>query len=109
MSLGMDTYMQTAVCLEQTEVLVLERKQYVRLFVRRHPGTVESMRQRVAVKMMLRRSLHLAGDIALFDHVIKVSFCIMPNSALLSRCYVHEYKWFWILSIFIVNKPMPKR
>lgn len=55
--LGLDTYMQTAVCTEKVEVLVLEMKHYERLFVRRHPRTIEDMRRILEVKLETRLKL----------------------------------------------------
>lgn len=49
--------MQTAVCTERTDVLVLEMKHYERLFVRRHPRTIDSMRQILKVKLETRSNL----------------------------------------------------
>ncbi|KAK3087967.1 hypothetical protein FSP39_012913 [Pinctada imbricata] len=55
--LDMKTYMQTAVCTERVEVLVLELKHYERLFVRRHPRTIDAMRRMLKVKLDTRRNL----------------------------------------------------
>ncbi|XP_061184603.1 uncharacterized protein LOC133192625 [Saccostrea echinata] len=55
--LGMDTYMQTAVCTEKVEVLVLEMKHYERLFVKRHPRTIDDMRRILEVKLETRMKL----------------------------------------------------
>ncbi|KAJ8300802.1 hypothetical protein KUTeg_022321 [Tegillarca granosa] len=60
--LDIDTYMQTAVCTEKTEVLVLEMKHYERLFVKRHPRTIEAMRELLKVKLDTRRSLLTKQD-----------------------------------------------
>ena len=62
MTMELATYMQTAVCKEQTEVLVLEKKHYERLFVRRHPRTIDAMRQQIAVRLMARKSLLSSKD-----------------------------------------------
>ncbi|XP_060068117.1 uncharacterized protein LOC132548282 [Ylistrum balloti] len=55
--LDLPTYTQTAVCTEKTDVLVLEMKHYERLFVRRHPRTIESMRAMFKVKLDTRMNL----------------------------------------------------
>ncbi|XP_062594753.1 uncharacterized protein LOC134256151 [Saccostrea cucullata] len=55
--LGMDTYMQTAVCTEKVEVLVLEMKHYERLFVKRHPRTIDDMRRVLEIKLETRMKL----------------------------------------------------
>ncbi|KAL8626025.1 hypothetical protein ACOMHN_012617 [Nucella lapillus] len=59
MTMDLDTYMQTAMCKEHTEVLVLERKHYERLFVRRHPRTIDAMRQQIGIKLRTRQA-HLS-------------------------------------------------
>lgn len=53
----MDTYMQTAVCTEKVDVLVLEMKHYERLFVKRHQRTIEDMRKILEVKLETRMDL----------------------------------------------------
>ncbi|XP_050405936.1 uncharacterized protein LOC126821529 [Patella vulgata] len=53
----LDTYMQTAVCKEKTEVLVLELKHYERLFSKKHPKTIDRMTNQLAVKLKTRISL----------------------------------------------------
>lgn len=55
--LGMDTYMQTAVCTEKVDVLVLEMKHYERLFIKRHPRTIEDMRRVLELKLETRMKL----------------------------------------------------
>lgn len=57
MTMELTSYMQTAVCKERTEVLVLGKKHYERLFVKRHPRTIEAMRQQLGVKLITRASL----------------------------------------------------
>ena len=60
--LDMDTYIQTAVCAEQTEVLVLEMKHYERLFVKRHQKTIETMRHSLEHKLNSRTSVLSAKE-----------------------------------------------
>lgn len=55
--MDLPTYTQTAVCTERTEVLVLEMKHYERLFVRRHPRTIDAMRGMLKVKLETRMNL----------------------------------------------------
>lgn len=62
MTMDLRTYMQTAVCKEPTEVLVLEKKHYERLFERRHPRTIDAMRQQIGVKLLTRKSLLSSKD-----------------------------------------------
>lgn len=49
--------MQTAVCTEKVDVLVLEMKHYERLFVKRHQRTIEDMRKILEVKLETRMDL----------------------------------------------------
>lgn len=58
----MDTYIQTAVCAEKTEVLVLEMKHFERLFVKRHQRTIESMRHNLEHKLNTRTSVLSAKE-----------------------------------------------
>lgn len=77
--LGMDTYMQTAVCTEKVDVLVLEMKHYERLFVKRHQRTIEDMRKILEVKLETRMKL-LANktEIPFLDRV-KTKLNMMNN------------------------------
>ena len=58
----MDTYIQSAVCAEQTDVLVLEMKHYERLFVKRHQKTIETMRHNLEQKLNSRTSVLSAKE-----------------------------------------------
>ncbi|KAK7478473.1 hypothetical protein BaRGS_00030319, partial [Batillaria attramentaria] len=62
MTMELDTYLQTAVCKEQTEVLVLEKKHYERLFLKRHPRTIDAMQRQIGVKLRTRQSLLSSKD-----------------------------------------------
>ena len=57
LTMDLSSYVQSAVCKETTEVLVLERKHYERLFLRRHPRTIETMRDQIGVKISSRLSM----------------------------------------------------
>lgn len=73
MTMELATYLQTAVCKEHTEVLVLEKKHYERLFVRRHPRTIDAMRQQIGVRLMARKSLLSSkDDIPFLGYLAKV-------------------------------------
>ncbi|XP_070177496.1 uncharacterized protein [Littorina saxatilis] len=72
LTMELDTYLQTAVCKEQTEVLVLERQHYERLFVRRHPRTIDTMRQQIKMKLLTRKSLSSAKDIPFLGYLAQV-------------------------------------
>lgn len=61
-TMELDTYLQSAVCKEQTEVLVLEKKHYERLFLKRHPRTIDAMRKQLGVKLLTRQSLLSTKD-----------------------------------------------
>ncbi|KAL5011627.1 hypothetical protein ScPMuIL_010178 [Solemya velum] len=58
--MDLDSNIHTAVCIESTDVLVLERKHYDRLLVKRHPKSIESMRKILETKMNTR--LELTND-----------------------------------------------
>nr|KAI8748793.1 hypothetical protein BgiMline_018225 [Biomphalaria glabrata] len=73
MTMELQTYMQTAVCKEFTEVLVLEYKHYERLFTRRHPRTIEAMRDDIGVRLASRLFLlHSSQDVPFLRHLIKI-------------------------------------
>ncbi|XP_074650320.1 uncharacterized protein LOC141905375 [Tubulanus polymorphus] len=52
--LDMDTYIQSAVCTQRTEVLVLEMKHYERLLVKRNPHAIELMKNCLHFKLKHR-------------------------------------------------------
>ncbi len=47
--LDLDTSMQTAICTQRTEVLVLEMKHYERLLAKRNPRTIDMMMENLEV------------------------------------------------------------
>lgn len=55
--LDLDTYVQTAMCTETTDVLVLEMKHYERLFIKKHQRTIDAMRQMLETKIGTRIAL----------------------------------------------------
>jgi CRP-like cAMP-binding protein len=59
------TYMQTAVCTQKCEVLVLELKHFERLFVKRHPRTVDMMKDNLVVRLQSRLSPRLQQTVPL--------------------------------------------
>lgn len=63
--LELETYMQTAVCAQRTEVLVLELKHYERLLVKRNPRTIELMKANLELRIQSRMSRHLEKSIPL--------------------------------------------
>lgn len=68
--LDLDTYVQTAVCTEKTDVLVLEMKHYERLFMKKHQRTIDAMRQMLEVKLDTRiRLLANCDEIPLLIHL----------------------------------------
>ncbi|BFZ20290.1 hypothetical protein BsWGS_23329 [Bradybaena similaris] len=71
LTMDLATYMQTAVCKETTTVLVLESKHYERLFIRRHPKTIESMRNEIGVKLASRMAMLNTNYEIPFLHCLK--------------------------------------
>jgi hypothetical protein len=70
--LDLDTYVQTSLCTEKTDVLVLEMKHYERLFVKKHQRTIDSMRQMLEVKIDTRIALLANCDeVPLLSHLKK--------------------------------------
>lgn len=63
--LDLDTYLQTAICTQRTEVLVLELKHYERLLVKRNPRTIESMKENLELRIQSRMSKHVEKSIPL--------------------------------------------
>lgn len=55
--MDLDTNIHTAICIESTEVLVLERKHYDRLLIKRHPKSIETMCNILETKMNTRLEL----------------------------------------------------
>ena len=52
--MGLSTYMQTSKCTQTSEVFVLSMKHYERLFVRRHPQTIHSLRRELELRIRSR-------------------------------------------------------
>ena len=77
--LDMNTYMQSVVCTEKVEVLVLEMKHYERLFVRRHPRTIDAMRRMLEVKLETRRSLLANKDDVPFLSNVQTKLVALNN------------------------------
>lgn len=50
------TYLQTSTCTQRTEVLVLETRHFERLFTRRHPRTVDRMKEDLMTRLQFRLS-----------------------------------------------------
>ncbi|KAH3792459.1 hypothetical protein DPMN_145956 [Dreissena polymorpha] len=50
--MNMETYMTSAICTERTEVLVLEMKNYERLFVKKHQRIIDVMRRRSSTRAL---------------------------------------------------------
>ncbi|CAL1537153.1 unnamed protein product [Lymnaea stagnalis] len=73
LAMDLQTFMQTAICKESTEVLVLEQKHYERLFVRRHPRTIEAMREEIGVRLASRLSLlNPTQEIPFLSYLLKI-------------------------------------
>ena len=65
MFLDLDTYMQTAICTQRTEILVLEMKHYERLLVKRNPRTIEFMKEDLELRLKSRLHRHLERNVPL--------------------------------------------
>ena len=61
----LETYMQTAICTQKTEVLILEMKHYERLLVKRNPRTIENMKDELDLRLQTRISRHNENAIPL--------------------------------------------
>ena len=57
--------MQTAVCTQRTEILLLEMKHFERLLVKRNPRTIDSMKAGLELKLTSRISSHIARQVPL--------------------------------------------
>lgn len=69
--LDMDTFMQTAICNQNTKVLVLEMKHWDRLLARRNPRTVDQIKHAMELKAHSRMNQALENVVPLFKYVIK--------------------------------------
>lgn len=63
--MGQDTYMQTAMSTQRTELLVLEMKHYERLLLKRNPRSIESMKENLELRLLSRTSKHLDKHVPL--------------------------------------------
>ena len=63
--LEMETYMQTAICTQRTEVLLLEMKHFERLLVKRNPRTIDNMKGGLELKLTSRISNQVAHQVPL--------------------------------------------
>ena len=69
--LDLDSYMQTAICTQRTEVLVLELKHWERLLIKRNPRTIESMKDELDLRLMSRiKSKHVEKTVPLFTQLL---------------------------------------
>ena len=64
------TYMQTAICTQRTEVLVLEMKHYERLLVKRNPKSIENMKSGLDIKLKTRLSQLLVRHVPIFETLV---------------------------------------
>ncbi|XP_046349863.2 uncharacterized protein LOC124130870 [Haliotis rufescens] len=63
--LGLGTYMQTVVCSTDTEVFILDMKNFERLVGRKNPNTIQMMKKLVESKLAIRKDLKYAQHIPL--------------------------------------------
>lgn len=52
--MGLSTYMQTSICTQTCELLVLDMKHFDRLFVRRNPRTIGLMKAELELRIRSR-------------------------------------------------------
>lgn len=57
--LDLDTSVQTAICTQKTDVLVMELKHFERLLVKRNPRTIENLKEGLELRLKSRISKHL--------------------------------------------------
>lgn len=69
--MGLDTYCQTATATQRTDVLVLERKHYDRLMVKRNPNTVDMMRQSLELRLRLRMTRFAEANVILMMKLLQ--------------------------------------
>lgn len=68
--MDMSTYLQTAVCAQRTEVLVLEVRHFERLFVRRHPRTVDRMKEDLVYRLQCRMSPQIHASVPVLTRLL---------------------------------------
>ena len=66
----LSSYMQTAVCTQRSEILVLELKHFERLFVKRHAKTVEMMKDNLILRLQSRATARLQQTVPLIGILI---------------------------------------
>lgn len=69
--LELPTYMQTAICTQRCEILVLELKHFERLFVKRHQRTVEMMKDNLVLRLQSRLSPRLQQSVPLLRALLE--------------------------------------
>ncbi|XP_063424056.1 uncharacterized protein LOC134707877 isoform X2 [Mytilus trossulus] len=77
--LDLDTYVQTAICTEKTDVLVLEMKHYERLFTKKHQRTIDAMKQMLEIKINTRITLLGSGEEVPLLHHLKNKVNLINN------------------------------
>ena len=70
---AMQTFMQTVVATQKSELLFLETKHIERLLLKRHPRTVESMKSDLEIKLQARKSQLLDRDIPLISRLVSLA------------------------------------
>ena len=70
--LNLDTYCQTALCTQKTDVLILERKHFDRLIAKRNPYTMDAMRENLELRLRLRMSRYMEWNVTLMKKLLQV-------------------------------------
>jgi hypothetical protein len=68
---NLDTYCQTAIATQRTDVLVLERKHYDRLILRRNPNTMHLMRQSLELRLRQRMTRFVEANVGLMKRLLQ--------------------------------------
>ena len=67
--LDLDSYLQTSLCTQRTEVLVLEMKHYERLLIKRNPRTIEAMKGDLELRLKSRINKHLEKSVPVLKNL----------------------------------------
>ena len=70
----LSSYMQTAVCTQRSEILVLELKHFERLFVKRHPRTVDMMKDNLILRLQSRITPRLQQTVPLLGILLEQAY-----------------------------------
>ncbi|XP_064621913.1 uncharacterized protein LOC135484417 isoform X2 [Lineus longissimus] len=71
MVLNLPTYMHTIQCTANTEVLILDMKNYERLITRKNPQTIQIMKEKVVEKLSNRSTTPQGLQVPLIGHIVR--------------------------------------